>query len=288
MAQRSLRRSENIAGNIFVDETCIDCAACRIISPAVFQRSGPKSAVYRQPEGDEEILLTFQALYSCPTSSIGYEKKPELASKALRSFPRELPGGIYHCGFHSEQSFGATSYFIKRESGNILVDSPRFNRRLAKNIADLGGIEYMFLTHRDDIADHEKWSSEFNCRRIMHEDDLATDDIEMIINGVDEFSLADDLKIIPVPGHTRGSMVLLFDQRILFTGDHLAYRRSEQHLTAFRNVCWYSWPEQKKSMQRLSEILPSTIEGLYPGHGGWWSGRPADFSDMLKKLIIKM
>ncbi len=29
---------------------------------------------------------------------------------------------MYHCGYHSEASFGATSYFIVRPGGNILVD----------------------------------------------------------------------------------------------------------------------------------------------------------------------
>lgn len=30
--------------------------------------------------------------------------------------------GVYHCGYHSEKSFAATSYFITRPEGNILVD----------------------------------------------------------------------------------------------------------------------------------------------------------------------
>ena len=32
----------------------------------------------------------------------------------------ECPG-VYHCGFHSEKSFGATSYVIVREEGNIMM-----------------------------------------------------------------------------------------------------------------------------------------------------------------------
>jgi hypothetical protein len=35
-----------------------------------------------------------------------------------------------------------------RPQGNILVDSPRFNPVLAKRIQELGGVKYMFLTHK--------------------------------------------------------------------------------------------------------------------------------------------
>lgn len=33
----------------------------------------------------------------------------------------------------------------------------------------LGGAKYMFLTHRDDVADHVKWQAHLGCERIIHE-----------------------------------------------------------------------------------------------------------------------
>ena len=55
---------------------------------------------------------------------------------AARSFPHLIEGTehLYHCGYHSESSFGAASYLIRRQDGNILVDSPRFDKSLLKNI----------------------------------------------------------------------------------------------------------------------------------------------------------
>lgn len=41
---------------------------------------------------------------------------------------------VYHCGFSSKDSFGSTAYLIVRSAGNILVDSPRFDRHLLKQI----------------------------------------------------------------------------------------------------------------------------------------------------------
>ena len=48
--------------------------------------------------------------------------------------PVEGCPNVYHCGFSSKDSFGSTSYLIVRESGNVLVDSPRFDKHLLKQI----------------------------------------------------------------------------------------------------------------------------------------------------------
>ena len=78
----------------------------------------------------------------------------------------ECPG-VYHCGFHSEKSYGATSYLIKREEGNIMMDCPRFNPKLAKNIEALGGVSTIVLSHmcvhRLPFATHELLSVVTTC-----------------------------------------------------------------------------------------------------------------------------
>ena len=79
-------------------------------------------------------------------------------------------------------------------------------------------------------------------------------------------SLADDLLVIPTPGHTRGHSVLLYRKKYLFTGDHLAWSARRSQLVAFRDACWYSWEEQTRSMERL---LDYSFEWVLPGHGAW-------------------
>jgi glyoxylase-like metal-dependent hydrolase (beta-lactamase superfamily II) len=69
---------------------------------------------------------------------------------------------------------------------------------------------------------------------------------------------------IQTPGHTRGHCVLLVNDRFLFTGDHLDWDRGQQRLSASENYCWYSWPEQAESMQRLADYH---FEWVLPGHG---------------------
>ena len=266
MAKLRARRTENTAGDFYVDSSCIDCDTCRWVAPEVFTREGAQSAVYHQPKEDRERLHSLQALLACPTASIGTVEKPEDIKQAQQSFPLLIEDNVYYCGYHSELSYGAASYFIQREEGNILVDSPRFSPPLVKQIEAMGGIKYLYLTHKDDVADHQKWRQHFDCQRILHQADITsgTQDVEIKISGREVIELAPDLQIIPVSGHTRGHTVLLCDRKFLFTGDHLAWSPYLNHLYAFRRYCWYSWSEQIDSMQKLAEY---SFEWVLPGHG---------------------
>jgi glyoxylase-like metal-dependent hydrolase (beta-lactamase superfamily II) len=88
--------------------------------------------------------------------------------------------------------------------------------------------------------------------------------IEVQPTGRDPIALGHDLVMIPTPGHTRGHAVFLYKNEFLFTGDHLAWNERTKHLYAFRSACWYSWPEQISSMERL---LDYRFEWVLPGHG---------------------
>jgi len=267
MAAVAKRLLQNVAGDFYVDATCIDCDACRQIAPATFHDHGEQSSVYRQPETDDEKQRALMALVACPTASIGTLGQHNMRA-AIDAFPWRISENVYFCGFTSEASFGAWSYLIVRPGqagGNILVDSPRFASQLVKRIEALGGISRMFLTHVDDIADHARYARRFNCERIMHVADGAqSHGVEHIIEGEDEVPLDEELRIIPTPGHTRGHMLLLYRDKYLFTGDHLAWSPMRETLTAFRSVAWYSWREQTRSMEKLRNLR---FEWVLPGHG---------------------
>ena len=267
MAKLSRRLAWNVPGDFYVDDSCIDCDACRQIAPTVFREHGDVSIVYRQPSDDKEVLDALKALVACPTASIGTTREYD-ARRGVEAFPDRVDENVYFCGFTSEASFGAWSYLVVRpegEGGNVLVDSPRFTQPLSKKIEEMGGIATIFLTHRDDVADHEKFASHFRASRVMHKDDSAAHyGVERLIEGPDAVRLDDDLLVIPTPGHTRGHAVLLYRDKYLFTGDHLAWSPKRQTLTAFRSACWYSWDVQTVSMERLVDYR---FEWVLPGHG---------------------
>src|SRR5205807_3631093 len=130
--------------------------------------------------------------------------------------------------------------------------------------AAMGGIRHILLTHRDDVADAAKYAARFGAERIIHRLELSAQPAaERVIDGFDTVELAPGFLAIPTPGHTRGHCALLH-REFLFSGDHLWWSRNRGRLTASRDVCWYSWPEQVRSVRRLAD---HEFEWVLPGHG---------------------
>lgn len=258
----------NVPGPLYTDTTCIDCGTCYHLGPDLFNENSrdDKSVVVKQPFSLEEWQGAKRAILSCPTNSIGVTDAPEEFKGLSSGLPLQITEEVYYLGFTSRDSFGATSYLIVRDEGNVMVDSPRFQPSLVREIEKLGGVKFMVLTHQDDVADHEKFHQHFGLERVIHEDDVTRDTAvaEKILSGSGPFHLAPDLKIITTPGHTQGHVNLLFKNKYLFTGDHLFVENGE--IVASRSVCWYSWAEQISSVEKL---LEEKFEWVMPGHGGW-------------------
>jgi glyoxylase-like metal-dependent hydrolase (beta-lactamase superfamily II)/ferredoxin len=275
MAHPARRLPANVPGDFYVDDTCIDCDTCRWLAPDTFGRAAGQSVVIAQPAGPEARRQALLAAVACPTASIGTLDPAAEMSSLRAAFPLPVADEVYYCGYHSRKSFGAASYLIRRPEGNVLVDSPRYSQTLAARIEALGGARHLFLTHGDDVADHAAWRDRLGCERILHAGDVTdgTRDVERILAGGAEVDLAPDLRVIPVPGHTEGSCVLLHAGKFLFTGDHLAWSARLGHLYAFRDACWFSWRVQRQSMEKLRA---HSFEWVLPGHGRRWrDSRPA-------------
>ncbi|MEO1147085.1 MAG: MBL fold metallo-hydrolase [Cyanobacteria bacterium J06638_22] len=284
MAHLQDRRAQNVEGDFYVDSSCIDCDTCRWMAPEIFSRTDSQSSVHHQPGDEKERLAALQALLACPTASIGTVEKPTDMKQAQASVPTLISENVHHCGYHSEKSYGAASYFVVRSQGNVLIDSPRFTPPLVKQLEAMGGIQYMYLTHRDDVADHQKFHDHFGCDRILHADDVShdTQSVEIQPSGTEPYAIADDLPVIPVPGHSKGHTVLLYNNQYLFTGDHLAWSVQLEHLYAFRRYCWYSWQRQVESMKRL---LDYSFEWVLPGHGRRYHADKATMSAEMQHCV---
>jgi glyoxylase-like metal-dependent hydrolase (beta-lactamase superfamily II) len=264
MANPAQALPENVPGAFFVDSTCIDCDTCRQIAPATFGETGDFSFVQLQPRDAVETRAALRALVACPTGSIGTADKRGMAG-AVADFPMALADGVSYCGFNSRKSFGGNSYFVEHRDGNWLIDSPRFVEHLARKFEQRGGIRHIFLTHRDDVADADKYAARFGAERIIHRLELAAQpDAERVIDGRNPVQLATEFLAIPTPGHTRGHCALLYGDRFLFSGDHIWWSRHRGRLNASRDVCWYSWKEQVESVALLADY---SFEWVLPGHG---------------------
>ena len=283
MADPRQRLDTNVQGNFFVDATCINCDTCRQLAPDSFQEVGEYSAVTIQPESDERLHQAYQALLACPVGSIGTERSDKTRlQQAMSSFPVLLEEGVFYCGFNSEKSFGANSYFIRHSEGNWLVDSPRYIKHLVDAIERMGGLRYIFLTHEDDVADAARYAARFGATRIIHRADAeAMPDAEWIVDGSDVIPLTPQFDLIPVPGHTPGSSALLYDQRFLFTGDHLWWEPETRSLQAPGRLVWRS----RAMVLSLERLLDYRFEWVLPGHGDRIKLTPEDMRNHLRLLV---
>jgi glyoxylase-like metal-dependent hydrolase (beta-lactamase superfamily II)/ferredoxin len=284
MAILEKQNNNNHPGPLFVDTSCIDCGTCFHIAPDLFHEKNNLSFVNRQPENLSEWTEAKEAILSCPTNSIGVHRPPQDFKNAPLTLPRHITDTIYFCGYASEDSYGATAYLIQTPAGNILIDSPRFNSHLVKEIEKIGGVKWMFLSHQDDVADHEKFHQHFKCTRIIHRNDLQEDtkNCEMILEGEEDFHLNADIKIISTPGHTRGHLVLHYKNQFLFTGDHLFYDAETTKIYASKSVNWFSWEKQVQSIKKLIDL---NVDWIFPGHGGWSQIGVKAYKNNLEDLV---
>eukprot|EP00210_Caulerpa_lentillifera_P005449 g5211.t1 len=202
--------------------------------------------------------------------------KPEKGKlkSVQESFPIQVSGceGVFYCGFTDEKSFGACSYFVNSPNGNVLVDCPRFNPALIKQFDSLGGIKFIFLTHKDDIGDHEKWAKHYKATRIIHKLEVqsSTQGCEIQLEGEGPWTVgpngdSNEMEIISTPGHTDGSLCLLHKpSQTMFTGDHFAYSGRMGRLSIFPRYNRYGIQKQFESVLKLADY---DFVRILPGHG---------------------
>ncbi|KAL7438775.1 hypothetical protein ACHAXM_006377 [Skeletonema potamos] len=325
------RLDENVQGILYVNDRCINCAACSNFAPTVFERGTKfKHIVYNQPtiQNRKELEEARAALAACPVAAIRVESKVQEESdeelkRALSIqpngdsgvlFPRPITSDVdmrvYYLGHHNEASFGAIPYLVCGKSPDgadisVMVDVPRFCTsavRAVKSLSPLGP-DYLFLTHVDDTADHNKWAKEFpKMRRIFHVGDLGIhnwigdetlENVEILLRGkadggTNELMIWDingntmeDMKpieenefmILHTPGHSPGSISLLFRPNslqncngVLFTGDTYSWTtRDGGHMSGFPRY-GNDLSQQAQTLKMLGEFS-YMWDVIAPGHG---------------------
>lgn len=282
MARPDLRHGGNAPGAWYVDERCIDCGTCRDLAPVTFAGLGSQSVVVSQPDDAGAERGAWLAAQACPTRSIGtLDRRPGPG----RLYPWRLLEGVYDLGYTSVDSFGASSYLVTNPGGGLLVDSPRFMPGLVRSVEELGGVAHVLLTHRDDVADAGRWAQHFQAQVWIHEHDRSAAPFATeVVRGVETTEVMPGVHCVPVPGHTRGSVVWLVGD-VAFTGDSLAWSQARADLTAFQATCWYSWPAQLASLERLARAC--TPSWVLPGHGARCHLPPVELHERLLALVAR-
>jgi glyoxylase-like metal-dependent hydrolase (beta-lactamase superfamily II)/ferredoxin len=285
MARLDQRHPDNVDGEWFCDTRCIDCDVARHYAPGLIEADDEGlSVVVRQPASPAESAALWRAALACPTRSIG-TRSGERPPAGV--FPWHLTDGVYLCGHNDRSSFGAHSYFVVRPDGNLLVDAPRWTSSLAASFEERGGIDHVLLSHRDDVADAQRYAERFDATVWIHEDDeaaapFATD----TLTGDEVVDVAPGVTAIPSPGHTAGSVLYLVDGAHLFTGDTLYWNHRRGHLDVFGGATWHSWEALGSSIARLASV--ARFSWVLPGHGKWGTADPGEFAEQVRLLAEEM
>ena len=114
------------------------------------------------------------------------------------------------------------------------------------------------------MADCDRYAQRFGATRIIHQADAeAVPGAERIIEGEEPVLLAPQFQAISVPGHTPGSMALLYNDRFLFTGDHLWWNPDTKTLGAPQNLVW----RERVLVASIEKLLAYRFEWVLAGHG---------------------
>ena len=256
---------DNAAGRWFVDTRCIRCDSARNWAPDLIGTDAAgRSVILIQPDGPDQEAALWRAAAACPTKSIGNVNQPV---EPAGVFPYPLTDGVFALGNNARASFAAHSFLVIRPGGNLMVDSPRFSRPLAASVDDLGGVAHVLLSHRDDVADYDRWADRFSARVWIGEADADAAPLATDLTDDDHVThIAPGVLSIPAPGHTRGHVVYHIDDRLLFTGDTLHWNHRRNELDVFPNQTFHSWDVLANTMDLLATL---NVEWVFAGHGMW-------------------
>jgi glyoxylase-like metal-dependent hydrolase (beta-lactamase superfamily II) len=250
--------------NWSIDERCTNCDVARQLAPGLIDEVDGRSAVVRQPRSSAEESALHAAANACHTRSIRHGSGP--LDAAADPFPLALDDHVHLCGHNSRRTAGANSYLLVRPGGNLMIDTPRWSAALADRYAALGPVTDVLLTHRDHAAHGREYADRFGARLWIHEGDLAAaPTADRVLRGVQPVEIADGVTAHPLPGHTRGSVLYLADDRYCFTGDSFYWSRTTGDLEVVASVTWYSITELAASLERTAPHI--RFEWVLPGHG---------------------
>ncbi|MFD4598089.1 MBL fold metallo-hydrolase [Streptomyces sp. NPDC058464] len=270
-----------------VDGRCTNCDVSRQLAPGLVGEVQGHSAVLRQPRDTAEADRLHAAAHACPTRSVrppGGRLDP-----ARDPFPMALDdaGTVQLCGHNSPHTAGANSYLLRRPDGtSMMIDTPRWSPALAARYEAPGPVTDVLLTHRDHAAHGRRYADRFGARLWIHEGDLdAAPDADRVLRGTEPAEIADGVLALPCPGHTRGSVLYLADERYCFSGDSFYWSRTTADVEVVDSITWYSIRELAASLTRAADLL--RFEWLLPGHGDRRRLPPDDMAARIHRLASR-
>jgi glyoxylase-like metal-dependent hydrolase (beta-lactamase superfamily II) len=150
---------------------------------------------------------------------------------------------------------------------NILVDSPAWGDETLTFLKEYGGVDWLFLTHRDGISQVAAIQQTFGCRVLIQEQEAYLLPDATPTTFEQAFQITESCETIWTPGHSPGSACLYYDRfgGVLFSGRHLL-PTPQGELLPQKTAKTFHWGRQIRSVQSLQkQFNPQTLQWICPG-----------------------
>ncbi|SKB13287.1 Beta-lactamase-like protein [Planktothrix sp. PCC 11201] len=182
-------------------------------------------------------------------------KSPRLVLENIYAFPP------------NRETLGGTAYFIVENQTNILIDAPPWNPTNQQFIEQLGGVQWLLITHRAAIGSSREIQKPTGCNILIQEQEAYLLPESKVTTFETELKLSSQSSVFWTPGHSPGSSCLYFSGHggVLFTGRHLLPNLQGQPVP-LRTAKTFHWPRQLNSIRLILERFNShTLNYICPG-----------------------
>ena len=201
-----------------------------------------------------------------------------MQNQPLRS--PKLPQAIWNNIFAfppNRDTLGGTAYFIVENEANILIDSPAWDEVNQNYLNSVGGVRWLFLTHRGAIGKAREIQQAFGCEILIQEQEAYLLPGLKVTTFKQDFNIG-NAQVIWTPGHSPGSSCLYYPREggVLFTGRHILPNQTGE-LLPLRTAKTFHWFRQLASIQLLRDrFTPETLNYICPGaNTGFLRGKRA-------------
>ena len=214
-----------------------------------------------------------------------------MQNQPLRS--PKLPQAIWNNIFAfppNRDTLGGTAYFIVENEANILIDSPAWDEVNQNYLNSLGGVGWLFLTHRGAIGKAREIQQAFGCEILIQEQEAYLLPGLKVTRFKQDFNIG-NAQVIWTPGHSPGSSCLYYPREggVLFSGRHILPNQIGE-LLPLRTAKTFHWFRQLTSIQLLRDrFTPETLNYICPGaNTGFLRGKRAikDAYEQLARLDL--
>ena len=215
-----------------------------------------------------------------------------MQNQPLRS--PKLPQAIWNNIFAfppNRDTLGGTAYFIVENEANILIDCPAWDEVNQNYLNSVGGVRWLFLTHRGAIGKAREIQQAFGCEILIQEQEAYLLPGLKVTRFKQDFNLGNLAQVIWTPGHSPGSSCLYYPREggVLFSGRHILPNQTGE-LLPLRTAKTFHWFRQLASIQLLRDrFTPETLNYICPGaNTGFLRGKRAieDAYEQLARLDL--